>query len=396
MPAPLLLDLSHTSHIRARTGIQRVARALHTALGQDALAITHDPHLDAWRPLAAWEEANLSAEFTGGKRGARWPLGAKLGGKTRRLFGRGPAFEAGLAALNASGLVVPEVFSPVVAAALPGIFAVTRGPRVAVFHDAIPLKYPEFTPSKTVARFPTYLRELLAFDGIAANSEHSRATLVEHWLSLGISSFPPVQAIPLGVDEKQRTTRDGALGPRGPVVLSVGSIEGRKNHLALLDACELLWASGRRFELRIVGHAQLETGRDALARLGTLQAAGRPVRYDGPLEDAAVDAAYAECAFTVYPSIVEGFGLPVIESLAHGKPCVCSGLGAIGESAHDGGCVTLDSVDATSLAGAIGKLLTEPAELASLAIAARGRTFRSWRDYANELTAWLHTLPRRS
>ena len=62
MPAPLLLDLTHTSHTRARTGIQRVARSLHAALGEHAIAITHDPHLGAWRPLQPWENANLSAD----------------------------------------------------------------------------------------------------------------------------------------------------------------------------------------------------------------------------------------------------------------------------------------------------------------------------------------------
>lgn len=395
MPAPLLLDLSHTSHTRARTGIQRVARALQTALGQDAVAITHDPHLGAWRPLEAWEQANLSAQFTGGKRGARWPLRATLRGKAGRLFGRGPVVEARLLATNASGVLMPEVFSPAVAAAFPAIFAATRGPRVAVFHDAIPLKHPELTPPKTVARFPHYLRELLAFDGIAANSEDSRATLVEYWRQLSVSHPPPVQAIPLGVDEKERTVHDAQPGPNGPVVLSVGSIEGRKNHLALLGACEQLWTRGLQFELRLVGHAQLETGREALARLRALQAAGRPLRYDGPLDDAAVDAAYATCAFTVYPSISEGFGLPVIESLAHGKPCICSAAGALGESARGGGCIALDSVDAASLANAIARLLIEPATVATLATAARARMFRSWHGYASELTAWMKTLRRR-
>src|SRR2546428_594059 len=51
MPAPVFLDLSHTSHTRARTGIQRVARALQAALGERALAITHDPYRETWRPL---------------------------------------------------------------------------------------------------------------------------------------------------------------------------------------------------------------------------------------------------------------------------------------------------------------------------------------------------------
>ena len=395
MPAPLLLDLTHTSHTRARTGIQRVARALHTALGADALAITHDPHLGGWRPLEAWEQGNLSATGAGGKRGARWPLGAKLRGHARRLLGRGSALDPRLAVTGSSGLLVPEVFSPGVAAALPALFAAVRGPRVALFHDAIALKFPELTPTKTVARFPAYLHELLAFDGIAAVSDDSRTTLLDYWRWLGVTTAPPVQTIPLGVDEKRRSTGDTAAATQPPVVLSVGSIEGRKNHLALLDACESLWARGVKFELRLVGLAHPQTGRAALARLRALQAAGRPLRYDGPVGDAALDGAYAACAFTVYPSFIEGFGLPVIESLAHGKPCVCSGRGALGEAARGGGCVALDSVEAASLTGAIERLLAAPAELASLAAAARARHFQSWAGYAAAVVAWMRTLPSR-
>ena len=49
MPVPIFLDLTHTSHTRARTGIQRVTRSLHAALGANAIALTHDPYLRAWR-----------------------------------------------------------------------------------------------------------------------------------------------------------------------------------------------------------------------------------------------------------------------------------------------------------------------------------------------------------
>ena len=391
MPAPLLLDLTHTSHTRARTGIQRVARSLHTALGGNALAITHDSHRHAWRTLAPWELANLTATDISTKRGAKWPLTAKLGGKTARLLGRrAPALPEN------SGLLVPEVFSAGVAAALPALFAVTRGPRVAVFHDAVALQYPELSPPKTIARFPAYLRELLAFDGIAANSETSRDVLLEYWRWLGVRDTPPVVALPLGVDEVCHVIRDKVPSAEMPVVLCVGTLEGRKNHLALLEACEQLWLRGGHFELRLVGLANRETGAAALARLRALQAAGRPLRYDGPLDEAAVSAAYAACTFTVYPSLVEGFGLPVIESLSHGKPCVCSARGALGESAHGGGCAALDCVDAANLATAIGRLVAAPAEVAVLAAAARARTFRTWADYADELSAWLRTLSRRN
>ena len=88
---PVLLDLTHTSHTRARTGIQRVTRSLHFALGADALAITHDPYLGTWRLLEPWENDHLTATVTTEKRGAAWPLSARLRGQARRLLGTAPA-----------------------------------------------------------------------------------------------------------------------------------------------------------------------------------------------------------------------------------------------------------------------------------------------------------------
>ncbi len=389
MPVPVFLDLTHTSHTRARTGIQRVTRSLHAALGANAIALTHDPYLRAWRPLEPWEQANLQADTTAGKRGAHWPFSAKLQGHAGRLLGRTPSF----AAQPSSGIVVPEVFSPTVAAALPAIFAATRGPRIAVFHDAIPLKLPELTPSKTVARFPAYLQELLAFDGIAAVSDDSRDSLVGYWRWLGVARTPPVRTVALGIDRPPPPVQRDAPNSSLPVILSVGSIEGRKNHLALLEACERLWTAGLEFQLQLIGLAHPQTGQTALARIRELQARGRPLRYDGPATDAGLEAAYAACAFTVYPSVMEGFGLPVIESVARGKPCICSARGAVGESARDGGCIALERVGADELASTVRNLLADPAGLAALQAAALARPFRSWENYAADLREWLRELP---
>lgn len=391
MSGPLLLDLSHTSHTRARTGIQRVARSLQAALGSRAIAVTHDPWQGAWRELEGWELRNLAADSPGAKRSARWPLTRRLRGRWRQLLGHGHALPA------SAGLIVPEVFSPAVARALPELFAATAGPRLAIFHDAIPLTHPQFTPAKTVVRFPDYLGELAAFDGIAAVSNESREALLAHWAAQGRRDAPPVQTIPLGVTPVAATARGSTPAATSDrIVLSVGSIEGRKNHLALLEACERLWARGAIFTLHLIGLPNLETGAATLERLRTLQAAGRPLRFDGPVSEAALTEAYANCSFTVYPSLAEGFGLPVIESLAHGKPCICSGRGALGESAHGGGCLTLDSVDAESLASAIAALLDDTARRETLAAAARLRRFKDWSDYAAELTSWMSTLTRRA
>jgi glycosyltransferase involved in cell wall biosynthesis len=246
---------------------------------------------------------------------------------------------------------------------------------------------------------------LSRFDGIAAISADSRDTLLDFWDWLGLRDTPPVEAIPLGIDLPSTAPAGGNLPdyiPSGaaaaaPVstVLCVCTLEGRKNHLVLLDACERLWTRGVRFELRLIGMTQAETGRTALARVRTLQAAGRSLRYDGAVGDADVTAAYRDCQFTVYPSLLEGFGLPVLESLALGKPCICSAHGPVGESARGGGCVALDEVNPASLAAAIERLLATPAELAALATAASARRLKSWAAYTDELLAWQRTLRHR-
>lgn len=391
----LLYDATHTSHTSAQTGIQRVCRTFFAELStrSEAVPVCYDPHLIGWRSLRDDELAVLRDQ-TGGagkSRGAKWTLPQKISGASQRWLGRRPELPA------ASGLICPELFSAKVGSHLPELLAAVPGPRVAVFYDAIPLKYPELTPAGTVARFPAYLRELLVFDGIAAISGDSAACLRDYWRWLGIANPPPVHAVPLAID--QAHTDAAAVVPSvtgaPPRLLCVCTIEGRKNHLALLEACEALWNEGLRFELQLIGMARADTAGAALARIHALQQAGRPLHFTGSVSEAELHAAYRRCAFTVYPSLIEGFGMPVLESLQHGKPCVCSGQGALGESAHGGGCVPLTSVDATSLANTVRHLLKDPDELAALEAAARARHLKTWPEYTTEFVSWMCTLTRR-
>ena len=389
----LLFDATHTSHTAAQTGIQRVCRALFAELDarREVAPVCYDPYLAGWRPLGPAERALLSGR-TGGagqSRGAKWSLAQKIRGAAQRWLGQKPVLPA------ASGLICPELFSARVGARLPELLANVDGPRVAIFYDAIALKFPEYTPAGTVARFPAYLRELLVFDGVTAISEDSAASLRDYWRWLGVANPPPVHAIPLGIEASHAAVAGESATPAVPRVLCVCTIEGRKNHLALLEACETLWQEGLKFELQLVGMARPDTAGPALARLRALQQAGRPLLFPGAVPEAELHAAYRQCSFTVYPSLVEGFGMPVLESLQYGKPCICSGAGALGESAHGGGCVPLASVAAPVLADTIRRLLQQPDELAALAAAARARQLKRWPDYATEVTAWMKGLPRR-
>ncbi|HEY5228921.1 MAG TPA: glycosyltransferase [Opitutaceae bacterium] len=257
------------------------------------------------------------------------------------------------------------------------------------------LQYPEFTPRSTVARFPSYLRELLLFDGIAAVSEASRSSLLDYWKWLGVAKVPEVAALTLGIEPRVLPNPPGNV-PGAPVVLCVSSIEGRKNHAALLGACERLWAAGMKFELRMIGLANAETGGQAIALMEKLRSAGRSLRYDGAVPEAELESAYAGCLFTVYPSLAEGFGLPVAESLSRGKACACSLEGAIGEIARGGGCKGIGSASSGEIAGAIGDLLHSPDERLALEEAAGTRRFKTWPQYTAELLTWMGTLNRNS
>lgn len=390
----LLVDLTHTSHTRARTGVQRVCRALHRAIEQavPTTPIVFDRFARSWRGLTIAERASLRGGPAAGGRGARWSWRDRLRGRWMRLTGTvTPPLPSG-----ADGLIVPEIFSPDIARNFPPLAARVRGPCVAVFHDAIALKLPEMTPPRTVGRFPGYLQELLTFDGIAAVSDDSRSSLLDYWRWLDVNDPPPVLTLPLGLDPAVPGP-DEPLAPGGrPVVLCVSTVEGRKNHLELLAAAEALWTEGVDFELWLVGLTQPVTGLPAARQIDKLQAAGRPLRYLGAVDEAALELAYAACTFTVYPSILEGFGLPVLESLQRGKPCICSGRGALGEAAGDGGCLTVDRPDRNALAGAIRTLLQSPDAIARLSARARSRSFRTWSDYTSQLLNWMRGLRPRT
>jgi glycosyltransferase involved in cell wall biosynthesis len=87
----------------------------------------------------------------------------------------------------------------------------------------------------------------------------------------------------------------------------------------------------------------------------------------------------------VFPSLHEGFGLPVAESLALAVPVVTSNYGSTAEIAREGGCLLVDPRNDDAIAAAMRKLLTDDHLHARLLAECLARTPRSWADYADEL-----------
>ncbi len=117
------------------------------------------------------------------------------------------------------------------------------------------------------------------------------------------------------------------------------------------------------------------------------------VRFLGWVDDAELEGLYAAARCFVFPSLYEGFGLPVLEAMARGVPVACSGRGALAEVAGDA-ALRFDPESEPEIAAAIERLLGDPAEAERLRAAGRAQAARfTWRATADgTLACYERTL----
>ena len=279
----------------------------------------------------------------------------------------------------------------------PGLWEFIRARRcrlAAIFNDAIPLQHPHITWPQSVVRHPEYMKMLASFDRVFAISEASRSDLVEFWRWQGADVRAGVETILLGADFQEGLVREtGAAGEKsqtgGPALLCVGIIEPRKNQAFLLEVCEALWTEGLVFELNVVGRVNPHFGKPIRARMETLAKTRGGLRIHDALSDAELRALYRRARATVFPTIAEGCGLPLLESLWLGVPCVCSDLPVLRENADGGGCVSVRVNDARAWHEALRRVLTDDAWIAELRAQAAARRLTTWGETAGVLKAGL-------
>lgn len=185
------------------------------------------------------------------------------------------------------------------------------------------------------------------------------------------------------------------VGPRygidRPYLLSVGSVEPRKNLFRLVEAFAALPARLRNRHLLVVVGGEGWRNRAILERLERAIAAGWVVR-PGRVPRADLAVLYRGAVALAYPSLAEGFGLPVLEAMACGCPVVTSRVSSLPEVAGDA-ALLVDPQDTTSLAAALERVLTEAdlrAELRRRGLE-RARAF-SWRRTAEATLAVYRRL----
>ena len=202
---------------------------------------------------------------------------------------------------------------------------------VSLVHDVIPIDFPK----QAGFVFRLEFREWIGFlnrvsDRIMTNSQSVAEAVSKH-----VSGNKSIRSVRFGSqidclpELKTRTQAEQRSG-----VVSVGTNDRRKNQVFLLDAIEPLWISGQlKVPLLIIGQKGSETRR-LKKKIRSSEALRKNVTLLGAVEDEKLFDLYRGAQLSILPSLNEGFGLPVSESLQLGCPCFASAVGGVPEVAQ--------------------------------------------------------------
>ncbi len=284
-----------------------------------------------------------------------------------RLWARGlPPHPADSGVVHAPTLLVPP--------ARPG----TR--LVVTVHDVVPWTHPETLTPRGVAFHRAMGARAATSAAVIVTPTEAVARAVREHLDprcpvVGVLSGAAIRPVPDDAPLRRRR-----LGAADPYVLFVGTAEPRKG----LDVLVRAMADARLAGLTLVVAGPLGWGDVSVQVLAQDAGVGDRTVVTGRVPDPDLAALYAGAQVVVMPSRAEGFGLPVVEAMAHGVPVVTSDDPALVEVGH-GSTLTTPVGDPTALAAGIARVVDE-ADL-------RATMVRAGRDRAAELT-WTTTAER--
>ena len=263
----------------------------------------------------------------------------------------------------------------------------------AYIYDLIPITHAHYCMSALTEAFTAAFAETARLLDFALTiSEYVAKQVTGYVRKHDIAPFPTV-AVPLAHELRfvtEQARRQLPVSPRLdelsdiPFVLCICTIEARKNHVYLFYIWQRMIEAGLDVpDLVFVGRPgwriqdlfdQIEASRNLDGRLHIMHG----------LSDQDLEALYDRCLFTVFPSFVEGWGLPVGESLARGKICVASSSTSIPEVGGDF-TIYIDPFNLEDGYSKISSLIAQPAYLAQMEAKLRtGFVVRTWSDVGKD------------
>lgn len=230
----------------------------------------------------------------------------------------------------------------------------TKLPLVVTCHDVGPLSHPQFFSQA----HPWLMRRAIdyAHRHAAAIICISRATADALCEAAGNDFDGRLRVIPLAVGAGILSAATQARVDREPVFVFAGSLNPRKNLERVLTAFEAVAARHAEARLQLVGGGGWDAER-VQQRLSASRYANR-IEHRGYVSDAELAQIYAQATALVYVSLMEGFGLPILEAMACGCPVITSNLSSMPEVAGDAACL-VDPTDSGAIAAAMQRLLDD-------------------------------------
>ncbi|RMF31735.1 MAG: glycosyltransferase family 1 protein, partial [Chloroflexi bacterium] len=183
--------------------------------------------------------------------------------------------------------------------------------------------------------------------------------------------------------------------PDAPFILSVGTLQPRKNYVRLIRAFHRLTAMGVTWE-GVLPHLVIAGGRgwlfDAIFAEGERLGVADRVHFPGFVAEEDLPALYRSAALFAFPSLYEGFGLPILEAMACGVPVVASNASSLPEVVGEAGLL-VEPTDEEGLAQAMARLLTDRPLREALIRRGLDQARRfTWPKAAEQLVALYHRL----
>jgi glycosyltransferase involved in cell wall biosynthesis len=210
---------------------------------------------------------------------------------------------------------------------------------VQVLYDLIPIKMPELCVEGMVTKFPIFILDALwASDTIYSISKSTENDLIDYAKEIG-APIPNLEPLELGFDLSQKSLNEKPQRfhdlKEKRFILVVSTIEARKNHMLLYNALRILVEEEKDPDPPVLVFVGAQGWRmaDSLSIFtGNPKIYPKYLKIYSGLEDDELSWLYKHCSFTAYPSFYEGWGLPITESLAFGKFCLCSSTSSMPEA----------------------------------------------------------------
>lgn len=266
-------------------------------------------------------------------------------------------------------------------------------PSVVTIYDMLPFILPgSFVPAHGLYQRTYFRYAVNKAKKIITTSESSKKDIC------GILSVPSdkVTVVPLASFLEAKTGSSPAVlrekfGIDKPFIFYAGAIHPRKNVSKLVEAfAELKKGAGAGYKLVIAGTFRWMKAKAIDAK--ALEKVKDDVIFTGAVSDDDLAGLYGACAVFVYPSLYEGFGLPVLEAMSAGAPVVTSNLSSLPEVAGDA-AILVDPSDVCSISEGIARVISDPGLGADLSRRSKERaSLFSWEKTALLTLKVLHSI----